>query len=85
MCGSNGAIDNIADSEQEAFMLVRKFLSYLPSSAWEAPPHLPCKDDPQRREEELLSIIPKKRNVPYDIRRLIRLVRSTPPVFLFCN
>jgi len=74
VCASNGSIDNVAESESEAFAQIRRFLSYLPSSAWEAPPRNTSNDLPDRKEEDLLSIIPKQRNMPYDIRRLISLV-----------
>ena len=34
----NGAIDDEASSEEEAFEMARRFLSYLPTSADELPP-----------------------------------------------
>ncbi|MEX2326584.1 MAG: carboxyl transferase domain-containing protein, partial [Pseudomonadales bacterium] len=34
----NGVIMNLADSEEDAIRQVRRFLSYLPSNVWEAPP-----------------------------------------------
>lgn len=74
VCGSNGAIDNIAESEEDAFRIVRRFLSFLPSNVWELPPRVSSSDLPNRREEGLLSIVPKQRNQSFDIRRLIALV-----------
>ncbi len=41
-----GAIDEAVDSEDEAFAATRRFLSYLPSSVYEAPPRGPVTDDP---------------------------------------
>ncbi len=43
----NGSVDNLAESEEEAMAMTRRFLSYLPPSVYEAPPVLPPNpDDP---------------------------------------
>src|SRR5581483_7126982 len=42
---SSGAVDLWVDSEEEAFAAIRRFLAYLPSSAYELPPVYAC-DDP---------------------------------------
>ena len=70
----SGVIGNEADTEEEAFDMVKKFLSYLPSSVFEAPPVIDCDDPRDRREEELLSIIPRETRRVYKPRRLIELV-----------
>ena len=77
----SGAVDNEAESEEEAFDQIRRFLSYLPSNVWEAPPLGPQADDPARREEELLSIIPRSRRRGYDARRMLRLVFDHGSIF----
>jgi acetyl-CoA carboxylase carboxyltransferase component len=69
-----GSIDNAADSEEEAFAQIKRFLSYMPQNVWEAPPYVPTGDPPDRWEEELLSIVPRNRMHPYDMRRIIELV-----------
>jgi acetyl-CoA carboxylase carboxyltransferase component len=69
-----GAIDNAADSEPEAFEQIRRFLSFMPQNVWEMPPYRPTGDPPERREEELLSIVPRNRMQAYDMRRIIELV-----------
>ena len=70
----SGACDNEVDSEDEAFAAARRFLSYMPSNVWQLPPRGDAADDPNRREEELLSIIPRDRRQTYDVRRIIELV-----------
>ena len=72
----NGSVDNLADTEEDAAAMTRRFLSYLPSSVFEAPPvQRPGADDPpDRREEELFSIVPRKRTTTFDIRRAIALL-----------
>jgi len=46
----SGLVDNDAADEAEALSQVRRFLSYLPTNVWEAPPVLPCDDPADRRE-----------------------------------
>ncbi len=70
----NGTIDNVAESEPDAFDQIARFLSYLPASVWETPPVAEAADDPARREEELGSIVPRERRRGYDSRRLVTLV-----------
>jgi acetyl-CoA carboxylase carboxyltransferase component len=69
-----GSIDNAADSEEEAFAQIKRFLSYMPQNVWEMPPYKSTDDPPDRWEEELLSIVPRNRMQPYDMRRIIELV-----------
>ena len=69
-----GSIDNAVDSEEEAFAQIKRFLSYMPQNVWEMPPYVPTGDPPDRWEEELLSIVPRNRMHPYDMRRIIELV-----------
>lgn len=79
----NGSVDNLAESEEEAAAMVRRFLSYLPQSVFEAPPVLPpsAGDPPDRRDEALFSIVPRKRTATFDIRRAIRLMADEGSFF----
>ena len=79
----NGSVDNLAETEEEAAAMTRRFLSYLPSSVYEAPPVLsPNADDPpERREEELFALIPKARTTTFDIRKAIRLMADIDSFF----
>jgi acetyl-CoA carboxylase carboxyltransferase component len=70
----SGACDNEVDSEDEAFAAIRRYLSYMPANVWQLPPRGPADDQPDRREEELLRIIPRDRRTTYDVRRVIELV-----------
>jgi acetyl-CoA carboxylase carboxyltransferase component len=69
-----GSIDNAADSEEEAFVQIKRFLSYMPQNVWEMPPYIPTGDPPDRWEEDLLSIVPRNRMQPYEMKRIIELV-----------
>lgn len=67
----SGVVDNVAEDEEDAFRQIRAFLSYLPQNVWQMPPRVEPRDDPDRREEGLLSIIPRNRRKPYDARKLL--------------
>jgi acetyl-CoA carboxylase carboxyltransferase component len=69
-----GAVDDLAETEDEAFARTRRFLSYLPSSVHEAPPRTACDDPTDRREERLISIVPKDPKQVYMMRRIVEAV-----------
>jgi methylmalonyl-CoA decarboxylase subunit alpha len=77
----NGVIMNLAESEEDAIEQVRKFLSYLPQSIWEAPPRIPPTDQPDRREESLLSVVPDNRRQIYDPRKVLNAVLDKDSFF----
>ena len=76
-----GAVDNEAADEEDALHQIRRFLSYLPTSVWEESPLAPVTDPPDRREEELLSIVPRERRSPYPVRRILDAVLDRGSVF----
>jgi acetyl-CoA carboxylase carboxyltransferase component len=76
-----GAVDNEAEDEEDALAQVRRFLSYLPGSVWEPPPCASATDPVDRREEELLSIVPRDERQPYDMRRVLELVFDRGSIF----
>jgi len=71
---ANGAVDDAADSEEEAFAMAKRFLSYLPTNVDSLPPRIATEDDPQRREEFLISIVPRDPRRVYKMRRIIEAV-----------
>ncbi len=70
----SGVVDNVVADEGEAMALVRRFLGYLPSHVWEAPPTAEASDDPERSEESLLSAVPRERRRVYEMRRILEAV-----------
>jgi acetyl-CoA carboxylase carboxyltransferase component len=70
----SGVVDVVAEDEADAFARIRRFLSYLPTNVWEPAPVVEPLDARERREEELLSIIPRERRKTYKMRRLLELV-----------
>lgn len=77
--GRNGVVDNVVNSEHEAFAQARRFLSYMPLNSSEAPPVLPATDDPNRREGFLIDIVPKDGKTPYMPRKIIEAVVDRTP------
>jgi acetyl-CoA carboxylase carboxyltransferase component len=67
-------IDRVAENEDEALASIRSFLGYLPSNSAEAPPRVDLGDDPRRRSEELLSIVPTDPKRAYDVHRVLRQI-----------
>src|SRR6478752_351622 len=76
-----GAVDNEAEDEEDAFEQLRRFLSYLPDNVWEAPPVLSPTDPPDRREEELIGIVPHDPRRPYRMRRILDGVLDRGSIF----
>jgi acetyl-CoA carboxylase carboxyltransferase component len=76
-----GAVDNVAADEDDALAQLTRFLSYLPANVWEAPPIGPAGDPADRREEELLSIVPRDPRRAYKMRRILEAVLDRDSVF----
>jgi len=70
----NGAVDDEAASEQEAFAMARRFLSYLPSSVYDLPPRGPVTDDAGRQDPWLLEAVPRDRRKVYKMRAIVATV-----------
>jgi methylmalonyl-CoA decarboxylase subunit alpha len=70
----SGCIDNLAETEADAFEQIRRFLSYLPSSVFESAPRGTAEDPIDRADEALLSIIPRNRRTAYDARALLKMI-----------
>ncbi|MGH1491242.1 MAG: acyl-CoA carboxylase subunit beta [Acidimicrobiales bacterium] len=75
---ANGAIDDAVDSEAEAFARAKQFLSYLPTNIDEHAPRLEPSDDRNRRDESLISIVPKQPRRVYKMREIIKTVFDQP-------
>jgi acetyl-CoA carboxylase carboxyltransferase component len=76
-----GTIDNVASSEDECFAMMRRFLSYLPQNVWELPPVVATGDPADRKEEQLLSIVPRERRRPYNMRKLVEMIVDRGSIF----
>jgi acetyl-CoA carboxylase carboxyltransferase component len=59
------------ESEEEVLAEVRRLLAYLPSNNMDEAPVVELGDDPRRRDEEMLSILPENESHPYDVREVL--------------
>jgi acetyl-CoA/propionyl-CoA carboxylase carboxyl transferase subunit len=63
----SGVAHFAARSEEEALDDIRRLLSYLPQNNMEDPPRVQPWDDPERRCDDLVDIVPDEPRKPYDM------------------
>ncbi len=76
-----GVVDNLAETEEEAFDMARRFLSYMPQNVWELPQRAEPTDNPNRRDEELLSAVPRERKRSYNPYAILKHVFDRDSIF----
>lgn len=67
----SGQCDLIAESDEDAIDKAKQLLDYLPQSCFEKPEPVETSDDPARREESLLDVMPDNPKFTYDIHDII--------------
>ncbi len=77
----SGVVDNEAESEDDAIAQAKRFLTYLPRNVHRLPPVQDCDDDPERREEALLELIPRERRRVYEARKILQLILDRGSIF----
>ncbi len=80
-CHISGVADNEAENDEDCLRIIRRYLSYFPTNVYSLPPRLDTGDDPERREEILLSIVPRNRKRPFDMRRVIQCIADRDSLF----
>jgi acetyl-CoA carboxylase carboxyltransferase component len=85
ICARSGAIDEVVDTEAEAFACARRFLSYLPPSVFELPPRAAVNDKSDRRDEWLIDAIPRDRRKVYDMRKILGTLFDADSFFEFSS
>ena len=73
-CYESGVGDNEVEDDKGCIEVVRRFLSYLPSSNTEPSPFAYADDPPDRLVEGLEKIVPVNPRAAYDVRRVIKAV-----------
>lgn len=63
----SGVAHFMADDDEQAMMMVRELMSFLPSNNMEDPPQKVCTDDLERTEPKLDGIVPTDPNKPYNM------------------
>ncbi|KZS58027.1 acyl-CoA carboxylase subunit beta [Mycobacterium ostraviense] len=76
---ASGVIHNVADDDAAVLDIIRRYLSYFPSSAWSYPPSLPASSaSGPRSTPELLEIVSRDNRRVYDIRSVLDIVCDSP-------
>jgi acetyl-CoA carboxylase carboxyltransferase component len=70
----SGVGDLEVATDAECIAVVKRYLSFFPSSCDEPPPRLPVTDPIERREESLLDLLPENPRRAYDMYKLIAAV-----------
>jgi propionyl-CoA carboxylase beta chain len=70
----SGVATFVAQDELSCLEQVRYLMSFLPQNNLEDPPYFEPTDDPERRCEGIVDLIPDAPNKPYDIKRVIEEV-----------
>lgn len=79
----SGVCHNLASNEKDACQLVRRYLSYLPQNAWQRSTTLPdSKTTAARRIDEVLKLIPRNLQTPYDIVPVLKLIMDEDSVLV---
>jgi acetyl-CoA carboxylase carboxyltransferase component len=70
----SGQCDLIATSDEEAIDLAKQVFAFIPQNCWEKPSAIESVDDPERREEALLDVMPDDPKFTYDMHEIIELI-----------
>ena len=82
---NNGMVERFVRSEAEAFDVVRRFLSYLPSSVFGLPPVIAQTDPCDRRDDDLLRAIPRSERQPYQIAPILEAIFDAGSIFPYAE
>jgi acetyl-CoA carboxylase carboxyltransferase component len=70
----SGLVDQVAADEADAFVRMRRFLSYLPDNVWQHAERIACTDPLDRMDEKLLRIVPRNRRHAFKVQGVIDAV-----------
>jgi acetyl-CoA carboxylase carboxyltransferase component len=70
----SGVGDLEVDSDEECIQAIKDYLSYFPSNCEQPPPRREPADPVDRRDEELLDVLPESPRKPYDMYDVIRRI-----------
>ncbi len=77
----NGVVDDEVASEAEAFARARHFLSFMPEYVGQIARRSACSDPVSRRDEALLSLVPRGDKEVYSMRRALEMILDSGTVF----
>jgi acetyl-CoA carboxylase carboxyltransferase component len=77
----SGVAHSLAADDAAAIAMARRYLSYFPSNAWEAPPHLDGPDTGPRRLDDILSIVDPDPRIPFAMTQVLELLADAGSLF----
>jgi acetyl-CoA carboxylase carboxyltransferase component len=80
-CEVSGCADLEVADDRECLEVIKEYLSYFPSSNRERPPVTPTSDPAERRDEDLLTVVPDNPRRAYDVRKVVRAVVDDAHLF----
>ncbi len=70
----SGVAHFAVEDDKACLALIRELLAFIPQNNLEDPPLRPTKDNPERADDGLNTIVPENPNKPYDMIDLIKMV-----------
>jgi methylmalonyl-CoA decarboxylase subunit alpha len=68
----SGVADLEVEDDEHCLRVIKEYLAYFPSHNQEPPPVIACDDPVDRRDEDLLTILPDSARRAYDVKKVIR-------------
>jgi methylmalonyl-CoA decarboxylase subunit alpha len=73
-CRKSGVGDLEVPDDEACIDAIKRYLSFMPSHNGEAPPRRATSDPAERKDEELLDVLPESNRKPYDMYDVIRRI-----------
>ncbi len=70
----SGVAHFTADNDEQAMMMLRELIGFIPSNNLDDAPVRPCNDNIYREDEKLQTLVPADPNKPYNIKDIIESV-----------
>ncbi|MBA2506405.1 MAG: acyl-CoA carboxylase subunit beta [Thermoleophilaceae bacterium] len=70
-CRQSGVGDLEVKSDEECIQSIKDYLAFMPQSCDEKPPVIECTDPVDRKDEDLLDVLPESNRKPYDMYEVI--------------
>lgn len=76
-----GLVDAVADTDEEAIEILKRFLSYMPDHAGQRPPLAPVPAGAEENIKNILNVVPESRAQTYDVRHAIEAIADPDSFF----
>ena len=80
-CEISGVGDLEVEDDRACIAAIKTYLSYFPSNNTERPPVTACTDPVERRDDELLTLVPDSPRRAYDVKKIVRAVADRESFF----